>query len=134
MHNTPKVVGGSLGLYEMGAELFFSQALEQIASRSQSRVAERAEAGEHLPDGILHGLVNENGADADAWNQRVGSDRCGCDQGVFVYVVLGRAWVHILIHRFPLCCQDIGECALHRVGGYLNCNMPHFVLISIRML
>ncbi len=138
-HNTPKVVGGiTPACTEMG-KLFFSQALEKVVAVSNTRVAEMVKLLENTFRMINIGLVNEmalmcNGMDINVWEV---IDAAATKPFGFMpfYPGPGLGGHCIPIDPFYLSCktkQSGFEARFIELAGYINGNMPHFVVEKIQ--
>jgi len=138
-HNTPKVVGGiTPACTEMG-KLFFSQALEKVVPVSNTRVAEMVKLLENTFRMINIGLVNEmalmcNGMDINVWEV---IDAAATKPFGFMpfYPGPGLGGHCIPIDPFYLSWktkQSGIEARFIDLAGYINGNMPHFVVDKIQ--
>jgi UDP-N-acetyl-D-glucosamine dehydrogenase len=138
-HNTPKVVGGiTPACTEMG-KLFFSQALEKVVPVSNTRVAEMVKLLENTFRMINIGLANEmalmcNGMDINVWEV---IDAAATKPFGFMpfYPGPGLGGHCIPIDPFYLSWktkQSGIEARFIDLAGYINGNMPHFVVDKIQ--
>jgi UDP-N-acetyl-D-glucosamine dehydrogenase len=137
--NTPKVVGGiTPACTEMG-RLFFSQALEHVIPVSNTRVAEMVKLLENTFRMINIGLVNEmalmcHGMDINVWEV---IDAAATKPFGFMpfYPGPGLGGHCIPIDPFYLSWktkQSGIEARFIELAGYINGNMPHFVVDKIQ--
>ena len=138
-YNTPKVVGGiTPACTEMGT-LFFSQALEKVVPVSNTRVAEMVKLLENTFRMINIGLVNEmalmcDGMDINVWEV---IDAAATKPFGFMpfYPGPGLGGHCIPIDPFYLSWktkQSGIEARFIELAGYINGNMPHFVVDKIQ--
>jgi len=138
-YNTPKVVGGiTPACTEMGT-LFFSQALEKVVPVSSTRVAEMVKLLENTFRMINIGLVNEmalmcDGMDINVWEV---IDAAATKPFGFMpfYPGPGLGGHCIPIDPFYLSWktkQSGIEARFIELAGYINGNMPHFVVDKIQ--
>ncbi len=137
--NTPKVVGGiTPACTEMGT-LFFSQALEKVVPVSNTRVAEMVKLLENTFRMINIGLVNEmalmcDGMGIDVWEviEAAATKPFGF---MPFYPGPGLGGHCIPIDPFYLSWktkQSGIEARFIELAGYINGNMPHFVVDKIQ--
>ena len=138
-YNTPKVVGGiTPACTEMGA-LFFSQALQKVVPVASTRVAEMVKLLENTFRMINIGLVNEmalmcDGMDINVWEV---IDAAATKPFGFMpfYPGPGLGGHCIPIDPFYLSWktkQSGIEARFIELAGYINGNMPHFVVDKIQ--
>jgi UDP-N-acetyl-D-glucosamine dehydrogenase len=138
-HNTPKVVGGiTPACTEMG-NLFFSQALEQVVPVANTRVAEMVKLLENTFRMINIGLVNEMALMCDGMGINVWEviDAAATKPFGFMpfYPGPGLGGHCIPIDPFYLSWktkQSGIEARFIELAGYINGNMPHFVVDKIQ--
>jgi UDP-N-acetyl-D-glucosamine dehydrogenase len=138
-HNTPKVVGGiTPACTEMG-KLFFSQALEKVVPVSNTRVAEMVKLLENTFRMINIGLVNEMALMCDGMGINVWEviDAAATKPFGFMpfYPGPGLGGHCIPIDPFYLSWktkQSGIEARFIELAGYINGNMPHFVVDKIQ--
>ncbi len=138
-HNTPKVVGGvTPACTEMGA-LFFSQALEHVVPVHGTRVAEMVKLLENTFRMINIGLVNEMAVMCDGMGINVWEviDAAATKPFGFMpfYPGPGLGGHCIPIDPFYLSWktkQSGIEARFIELAGYINGNMPHFVVDKIQ--
>ncbi len=138
-HNTPKVVGGiTPACTEMG-KLFFSQALEKVVPVSNTRVAEMVKLLENTFRMINIGLVNEMALMCDGMGINVWEviDAAATKPFGFMpfYPGPGLGGHCIPIDPFYLSWktkQSGIEARFIELAGYINGNMPHFVVEKIQ--
>ena len=137
--NTPKVVGGITSeCTEMG-KLFFSQALQTVVGVSNTRVAEMVKLLENTFRMINIGLVNEmalmcDGMDINVWEV---IDAAATKPFGFMpfYPGPGLGGHCIPIDPFYLSWktkQSGIEARFIELAGYINGNMPHFVVDKVQ--
>jgi UDP-N-acetyl-D-glucosamine dehydrogenase len=137
--NTPKVVGGiTPACTEMG-KLFFSQALQKVVPVSNTRVAEMVKLLENTFRMINIGLVNEmalmcDGMDINVWEV---IDAAATKPFGFMpfYPGPGLGGHCIPIDPFYLSWktkQSGIEARFIDLAGYINGNMPHFVVGKVQ--
>src|SRR5450631_3539013 len=137
--NTPKVVGGiTPACTEMG-RLFFSQALESVVPVSNTRVAEMVKLLENTFRMINIGLVNEMAVMCDGMGINVWEviDAAATKPFGFMpfYPGPGLGGHCIPIDPFYLSWktkQSGIEARFIELAGYINGNMPHFVVEKIQ--
>src|SRR5271165_5060743 len=137
--NTPKVVGGiTPACTEMG-KLFFSQALEKVVPVSNTRVAEMVKLLENTFRMINIGLVNEMAIMCDGMGINVWEviDAAATKPFGFMpfYPGPGLGGHCIPIDPFYLSWktkQSGIEARFIELAGYINGNMPHFVVEKIQ--
>jgi UDP-N-acetyl-D-glucosamine dehydrogenase len=137
--NTPKVVGGiTPACTEMG-RLFFSQALEKVVPVSNTRVAEMVKLLENTFRMINIGLVNEMALMCDGMGINVWEviDAAATKPFGFMpfYPGPGLGGHCIPIDPFYLSWktkQSGIEARFIELAGYINGNMPHFVVDKIQ--
>lgn len=137
--NTPKVVGGiTPACTEMG-KLFFSQALEKVVPVSNTRVAEMVKLLENTFRMINIGLVNEMALMCDGMGINVWEviDAAATKPFGFMpfYPGPGLGGHCIPIDPFYLSWktkQSGIEARFIELAGYINGNMPHFVVDKIQ--
>ncbi len=137
--NTPKVVGGiTPACTEMGA-LFFSQALEKVVPVSNTRVAEMVKLLENTFRMINIGLVNEMALMCDGMGINVWEviDAAATKPFGFMpfYPGPGLGGHCIPIDPFYLSWktkQSGIEARFIELAGYINGNMPHFVVDKVQ--
>jgi len=138
-YNTPKVVGGiTPACTEMGT-LFFSQALQTVVPVANTRVAEMVKLLENTFRMINIGLVNEmalmcDGMDINVWEV---IDAAATKPFGFMpfYPGPGLGGHCIPIDPFYLSWktkQSGIEARFIELAGYINGNMPHFVVDKIQ--
>jgi len=138
-YNTPKVVGGiTPACTEMGT-LFFSQALQKVVPVANTRVAEMVKLLENTFRMINIGLVNEmalmcDGMDINVWEV---IDAAATKPFGFMpfYPGPGLGGHCIPIDPFYLSWktkQSGIEARFIELAGYINGNMPHFVVDKIQ--
>jgi UDP-N-acetyl-D-glucosamine dehydrogenase len=138
-HNTPKVVGGiTPACTEMG-NLFFSQALEQVVPVANTRVAEMVKLLENTFRMINIGLVNEMALMCDGMGINVWEviDAAATKPFGFMpfYPGPGLGGHCIPIDPFYLSWktkQSGIEARFIELAGYINGNMPHFVVDKVQ--
>ena len=138
-HNTPKVVGGvTPACTEMG-ELFFSQALEKVVPVASTRVAEMVKLLENTFRMINIGLVNEMALMCDGMGINVWEviDAAATKPFGFMpfYPGPGLGGHCIPIDPFYLSWktkQSGIEARFIDLAGYINGNMPHFVVDKVQ--
>jgi UDP-N-acetyl-D-glucosamine dehydrogenase len=138
-YNTPKVVGGiTPACTEMGS-LFFSQALEKVVPVSNTRVAEMVKLLENTFRMINIGLVNEMALMCDGMGINVWEviDAAATKPFGFMpfYPGPGLGGHCIPIDPFYLSWktkQSGIEARFIELAGYINGNMPHFVVDKIQ--
>lgn len=138
-HNTPKVVGGiTPACTEMG-KLFFSQALEKVVPVANTRVAEMVKLLENTFRMINIGLVNEMALMCDGMGINVWEviDAAATKPFGFMpfYPGPGLGGHCIPIDPFYLSWktkQSGIEARFIELAGYINGNMPHFVVDKIQ--
>jgi UDP-N-acetyl-D-glucosamine dehydrogenase len=138
-HNTPKVVGGvTPACTEMG-ELFFSQALEHVVPVASTRVAEMVKLLENTFRMINIGLVNEMALMCDGMGINVWEviDAAATKPFGFMpfYPGPGLGGHCIPIDPFYLSWktkQSGIEARFIELAGYINGNMPHFVVDKVQ--
>jgi UDP-N-acetyl-D-glucosamine dehydrogenase len=138
-YNTPKVVGGiTPACTEMGT-LFFSQALEKVVPVSNTRVAEMVKLLENTFRMINIGLVNEMALMCDGMGINVWEiiDAAATKPFGFMpfYPGPGLGGHCIPIDPFYLSWktkQSGIEARFIELAGYINGNMPHFVVDKIQ--
>src|SRR5271167_984787 len=138
-HNTPKVVGGiTPSCTEMG-NLFFSQALEKVVPVSNTRVAEMVKLLENTFRMINIGLVNEMALMCDGMGINVWEviDAAATKPFGFMpfYPGPGLGGHCIPIDPFYLSWktkQSGIEARFIELAGYINGNMPHFVVDKVQ--
>jgi len=138
-HNTPKVVGGiTPACTEMGT-LFFSQALEKVVPVANTRVAEMVKLLENTFRMINIGLVNEMALMCDGMGINVWEviDAAATKPFGFMpfYPGPGLGGHCIPIDPFYLSWktkQSGIEARFIDLAGYINGNMPHFVVEKIQ--
>jgi len=138
-YNTPKVVGGiTPACTEMGT-LFFSQALEKVVPVSNTRVAEMVKLLENTFRMINIGLVNEMALMCDGMSINVWEviDAAATKPFGFMpfYPGPGLGGHCIPIDPFYLSWktkQSGIEARFIELAGYINGNMPHFVVDKIQ--
>ncbi len=138
-HNTPKVVGGiTPACTEMG-NLFFSQALEKVVPVANTRVAEMVKLLENTFRMINIGLVNEMALMCDGMGINVWEviDAAATKPFGFMpfYPGPGLGGHCIPIDPFYLSWktkQSGIEARFIELAGYINGNMPHFVVDKIQ--
>jgi UDP-N-acetyl-D-glucosamine dehydrogenase len=138
-HNTPKVVGGvTPACTEMG-KLFFSQALEQVVPVNGTRVAEMVKLLENTFRMINIGLVNEMALMCDGMGINVWEviDAAATKPFGFMpfYPGPGLGGHCIPIDPFYLSWktkQSGIEARFIDLAGYINGNMPHFVVDKVQ--
>jgi UDP-N-acetyl-D-glucosamine dehydrogenase len=138
-HNTPKVVGGiTPACTEMG-KLFFSQALENVVPVSNTRVAEMVKLLENTFRMINIGLVNEMALMCDGMGINVWEviDAAATKPFGFMpfYPGPGLGGHCIPIDPFYLSWktkQSGIEARFIDLAGYINGNMPHFVVDKVQ--
>ncbi len=138
-YNTPKVVGGiTPACTEMGT-LFFSQALEKVVPVSSTRVAEMVKLLENTFRMINIGLVNEMALMCDGMGINVWEviDAAATKPFGFMpfYPGPGLGGHCIPIDPFYLSWktkQSGIEARFIELAGYINGNMPHFVVDKIQ--
>jgi UDP-N-acetyl-D-glucosamine dehydrogenase len=138
-HNTPKVVGGiTPACTEMG-KFFFSQALEKVVPVSNTRVAEMVKLLENTFRMINIGLVNEMALMCDGMGINVWEviDAAATKPFGFMpfYPGPGLGGHCIPIDPFYLSWktkQSGIEARFIELAGYINGNMPHFVVDKIQ--
>ncbi len=137
--NTPKVVGGiTPACTEMG-KLFFSQALEKVVPVSNTRVAEMVKLLENTFRMINIGLVNEMALMCDGMGINVWEviDAAATKPFGFMpfYPGPGLGGHCIPIDPFYLSWktkQSGIEARFIELAGYINGNMPHFVVDKVQ--
>ena len=137
--NTPKVVGGiTPACTEIGA-LFFSQALEHVVPVSNTRVAEMVKLLENTFRMINIGLVNEMALMCDGMGINVWEviDAAATKPFGFMpfYPGPGLGGHCIPIDPFYLSWktkQSGIEARFIELAGYINGNMPHFVVDKVQ--
>jgi UDP-N-acetyl-D-glucosamine dehydrogenase len=137
--NTPKVVGGiTPACTEMG-KLFFSQALEKVVPVSNTRVAEMVKLLENTFRMINIGLVNEMAVMCDGMGINVWEviDAAATKPFGFMpfYPGPGLGGHCIPIDPFYLSWktkQSGIEARFIELAGYINGNMPHFVVDKVQ--
>lgn len=137
--NTPKVVGGiTPACTEMG-KLFFSQALETVVPVSNTRVAEMVKLLENTFRMINIGLVNEMALMCDGMGINVWEviDAAATKPFGFMpfYPGPGLGGHCIPIDPFYLSWktkQSGIEARFIELAGYINGNMPHFVVDKVQ--
>jgi UDP-N-acetyl-D-glucosamine dehydrogenase len=137
--NTPKVVGGiTPACTEMG-KLFFSQALEKVVPVSNTRVAEMVKLLENTFRMINIGLVNEMALMCDGMGINVWEviDAAATKPFGFMpfYPGPGLGGHCIPIDPFYLSWktkQSGIEARFIDLAGYINGNMPHFVVDKVQ--
>jgi len=137
--NTPKVVGGiTPACTEIGA-LFFSQALEKVVPVSNTRVAEMVKLLENTFRMINIGLVNEMALMCDGMGINVWEviDAAATKPFGFMpfYPGPGLGGHCIPIDPFYLSWktkQSGIEARFIELAGYINGNMPHFVVDKVQ--
>ncbi len=138
-HNTPKVIGGiTPACTEMG-RLFFSQALEHVVPVENTRVAEMVKLLENTFRMINIGLVNEmalmcHGMGINVWEV---IDAAATKPFGFMpfYPGPGLGGHCIPIDPFYLSWktkQSGIEARFIELAGYINGNMPHFVVDKVQ--
>ena len=138
-YNTPKVVGGiTPACTEMGT-LFFSQALQKVVPVSNTRVAEMVKLLENTFRMINIGLVNEMALMCDGMGINVWEviDAAATKPFGFMpfYPGPGLGGHCIPIDPFYLSWktkQSGIEARFIELAGYINGNMPHFVVDKIQ--
>jgi UDP-N-acetyl-D-glucosamine dehydrogenase len=138
-HNTPKVVGGvTPACTEMG-QLFFSQALEKVVPVNGTRVAEMVKLLENTFRMINIGLVNEMALMCDGMGINVWEviDAAATKPFGFMpfYPGPGLGGHCIPIDPFYLSWktkQSGIEARFIDLAGYINGNMPHFVVDKVQ--
>ncbi|MGA2369657.1 MAG: nucleotide sugar dehydrogenase [Candidatus Korobacteraceae bacterium] len=138
-YNTPKVVGGiTPACTEMG-KLFFSQALETVVPVANTRVAEMVKLLENTFRMINIGLVNEMALMCDGMGINVWEviDAAATKPFGFMpfYPGPGLGGHCIPIDPFYLSWktkQSGIEARFIELAGYINGNMPHFVVDKIQ--
>ncbi len=138
-HNTPKVVGGvTPACTEMG-KLFFSQALETVVPVASTRVAEMVKLLENTFRMINIGLVNEMALMCDGMGINVWEviDAAATKPFGFMpfYPGPGLGGHCIPIDPFYLSWktkQSGIEARFIDLAGYINGNMPHFVVDKVQ--
>jgi UDP-N-acetyl-D-glucosamine dehydrogenase len=138
-HNTPKVVGGvTPACTEMG-DLFFSQALEKVVPVASTRVAEMVKLLENTFRMINIGLVNEMALMCDGMGINVWEviDAAATKPFGFMpfYPGPGLGGHCIPIDPFYLSWktkQSGIEARFIELAGYINGNMPHFVVDKVQ--
>jgi len=138
-HNTPKVVGGvTPACTEMGS-LFFSQALEKVVPVASTRVAEMVKLLENTFRMINIGLVNEMALMCDGMGINVWEviDAAATKPFGFMpfYPGPGLGGHCIPIDPFYLSWktkQSGIEARFIDLAGYINGNMPHFVVDKVQ--
>ncbi len=138
-HNTPKVVGGvTPACTEMG-KLFFSQALEKVVPVNGTRVAEMVKLLENTFRMINIGLVNEMALMCDGMGINVWEviDAAATKPFGFMpfYPGPGLGGHCIPIDPFYLSWktkQSGIEARFIDLAGYINGNMPHFVVDKVQ--
>jgi UDP-N-acetyl-D-glucosamine dehydrogenase len=138
-YNTPKVVGGiTPACTEMGT-VFFAQALEHVVPVSNTRVAEMVKLLENTFRMINIGLVNEMALMCDGMGINVWEviDAAGTKPFGFMpfYPGPGLGGHCIPIDPFYLSWktkQSGIEARFIELAGYINGNMPHFVVDKIQ--
>jgi UDP-N-acetyl-D-glucosamine dehydrogenase len=138
-HNTPKVVGGVTPACTTMGELFFSQALEKVVPVASTRVAEMVKLLENTFRMINIGLVNEMALMCDGMGINVWEviDAAATKPFGFMpfYPGPGLGGHCIPIDPFYLSWktkQSGIEARFIELAGYINGNMPHFVLDKIQ--
>ena len=137
--NTPKVVGGiTPACTEMG-RVFFSQALEKVVPVSNTRVAEMVKLLENTFRMINIGLVNEMAVMCDGMGINVWEviDAAATKPFGFMpfYPGPGLGGHCIPIDPFYLSWktkQSGIEARFIELAGYINGNMPHFVVSKVQ--
>jgi UDP-N-acetyl-D-glucosamine dehydrogenase len=137
--NTPKVVGGITPACTALGSLFFSQALEKVIPVSNTRVAEMVKLLENTFRMINIGLVNEmalmcHGMGIDVWEviEAAATKPFGF---MPFYPGPGLGGHCIPIDPFYLSWktkQSGIEARFIELAGYINGNMPHFVVDKIQ--
>ena len=137
--NIPKVVGGiTPACTEMGA-LFYSQALETVVPVSFDAGRRDGEAaGEHVPDDQYRTGERDGDDVRPHGHQCLGSDRRRGDQAIRIHAVLsgpGLGGHCIPIDPFYLSwkTKQAGiEARFIELAGYINGQMPHFVVDKVQ--
>ena len=138
-YNTPKVVGGiTPACTEMGS-LFFSQALEKVVPVSNTRVAEMVKLLENTFRMINIGLVNEMALMCDGMGINVWEiiDAAATKPFGFMPFYPGPGLGGHCIPIDPIYLswktkQSGIEARFIDLAGYINGNMPHFVVDKIQ--
>jgi UDP-N-acetyl-D-glucosamine dehydrogenase len=138
-HNTPKVVGGVTPACTKMGELFFKQALEQVVPVASTRVAEMVKLLENTFRMINIGLVNEMALMCDGMGINVWEviDAAATKPFGFMpfYPGPGLGGHCIPIDPFYLSWktkQSGIEARFIELAGYINGNMPHFVVDKVQ--
>jgi UDP-N-acetyl-D-glucosamine dehydrogenase len=138
-HNTPKVVGGVTPACTKMGELFFQQALEQVVPVASTRVAEMVKLLENTFRMINIGLVNEMALMCDGMGINVWEviDAAATKPFGFMpfYPGPGLGGHCIPIDPFYLSWktkQSGIEARFIDLAGYINGNMPHFVVDKVQ--
>ncbi len=138
-HNTPKVVGGVTPACTQMGEMFFSQALEKVVPVASTRVAEMVKLLENTFRMINIGLVNEMALMCDGMGINVWEviDAAATKPFGFMpfYPGPGLGGHCIPIDPFYLSWktkQSGIEARFIELAGYINGNMPHFVVDKVQ--
>ncbi len=138
-HNTPKVVGGVTPACTKMGELFFKQALEKVVPVASTRVAEMVKLLENTFRMINIGLVNEMALMCDGMGINVWEviDAAATKPFGFMpfYPGPGLGGHCIPIDPFYLSWktkQSGIEARFIDLAGYINGNMPHFVVDKVQ--
>ncbi len=138
-HNTPKVVGGVTPACTQMGDLFFSQALEKVVPVASTRVAEMVKLLENTFRMINIGLVNEMALMCDGMGINVWEviDAAATKPFGFMpfYPGPGLGGHCIPIDPFYLSWktkQSGIEARFIELAGYINGNMPHFVVDKVQ--
>jgi UDP-N-acetyl-D-glucosamine dehydrogenase len=138
-HNTPKVVGGVTPACTQMGDLFFSQALEKVVPVASTRVAEMVKLLENTFRMINIGLVNEMALMCDGMGINVWEviDAAATKPFGFMpfYPGPGLGGHCIPIDPFYLSWktkQSGIEARFIDLAGYINGNMPHFVVDKVQ--
>jgi len=137
--NIPKVVGGVTPACTMMGTLFYSHALETVIPVSSTQVAEMVKLLENTFRMINIGLVNEMAVMCERMGINVWEviDAAASKPFGFPAILSGTRLGRTLYSDrslFPLLEDAAGRhgSPLHRTGGYINGQMPHFVVEKIQ--